>query len=178
MQALVGALLFGDGVGAVVVRGVDENDPKEKDTTGFALEASQTWLFEDSWGYMGFDVKDTGLHLVLDKSIPGAVERAIKPVMLGFLDSKGLSADDVGFHVLHPGGKKVIDEVARTFGLAENALAASRDCLRDVGNLSSASVLVVLKNTFERYTPKAGQRGLLTAFGPGFSCEMVLGHWR
>jgi predicted naringenin-chalcone synthase len=64
-------------------------------------------------------------------------ERAIKPVMLGFLDSKGLSADDVGFHVLHPGGKKVIDEVARTFGLAENALAASRDCLRDDGSGNS-----------------------------------------
>lgn len=175
MQALVGALLFGDGVGAVVVRGVDEQDQSVK---GFALEASQTWLFEGSWGYMGFEVKDSGLHLVLDKGIPGAVERAIKPVMLGFLDSQGLAAKDVGFHVLHPGGKKVIDEVARTFELPEGALQASRDTLRDVGNLSSATVLVVLQNIFERYTPKSGQRGLLTAFGPGFSAEMVLGTWR
>ncbi len=175
MQALVGALLFGDGVGAVVVRGVADDD---KEVHGFALEASQTWLFEDSWGYMGFDVKDSGLHLVLDKGIPGAVERAIKPVMLGFLDSQGLAGSDLGFHVLHPGGRKVIDEVARTFGLADDALKASRDCLRDVGNLSSASILVVLKSIFERYTPTAGQRGLMTAFGPGFSAEMVLGRWR
>ena len=177
MQALVGALLFGDGVGAVVVRGVDDDTTDDK-AHGFVLEASQTWLFEDSWGYMGFDVKDSGLHLVLDKGIPGAVERAIKPVMLGFLESQGFTAENVDFHVLHPGGKKVIDEVARTFSLAEGALAASRDCLRDVGNLSSASILVVLKNTFERYAPKPGQRGLLTAFGPGFSAEMVLGRWR
>lgn len=174
MQALVGGLLFGDGVAAVVVKGVADAD----DTPGFGLDASQTWLFEDSWGYMGFHVKDSGLHLVLDKGIPGAVERSIKPVMLGFLDSQGFSGKDVDFHVLHPGGKKVIDEVARTFGLAEDALAASRDCLREVGNLSSASVLVVLKSTFEKYTPKRGQRGLLTAFGPGFSAEMVLGRWR
>jgi predicted naringenin-chalcone synthase len=171
MQALVGALLFGDGVAACVVRG--DGGP----ATGFSLESSQSWLFEDSWGYMGFDVKDSGLHLVLDKGIPGAVERAIRPVMLGYLDSQGLLPRDVDFHVLHPGGRKVIDEVARTFELHEDALASSYECLRDVGNLSSASVLVVLKNTFERRPPQHGHRGLLTAFGPGFSAEMVLGRW-
>ncbi|MDP2345893.1 MAG: 3-oxoacyl-[acyl-carrier-protein] synthase III C-terminal domain-containing protein [Deltaproteobacteria bacterium] len=174
MQALVGALLFGDGVAACVVRGVEA----DKAPTGLELQASQSWLFEDSWGYMGFEVKDSGLHLVLDKGIPGAVERSIKPVMLGFLDTHGLAGKDVDFHVLHPGGKKVIDEVARTFELAPGALDACRDCLRDVGNLSSASVMVVLKNTFERAQPKDGARGLLTAFGPGFSAEMVLGRWR
>ncbi len=173
MQALVGALLFGDGVAACVVRGVDPLGS----LNGFELHAAESWLFEDSWGYMGFQVKDSGLHLVLDKGIPGAVERSIKPVMLGFLDRNGLGADDVAFHVLHPGGKKVIDEVARTFDLAPSALEPSRKCLRDVGNLSSASVLVVLKNTFEA-APQDGARGLLTAFGPGFSAEMVLGRWR
>ena len=176
MQALVGALLFGDGVAACVVRGGDSTSTTLP--AGFELQASQSWLFEDSWGYMGFEVKDSGLHLVLDKGIPGAVERSIKPVMLGFLDTQKLGAKDVDFHVLHPGGKKVIDEVARTFELEPTALQASRDCLRDVGNLSSASVLVVLKNTFENAKPDDGDRGLLTAFGPGFSAEMVLGRWR
>jgi 1,3,6,8-tetrahydroxynaphthalene synthase len=174
MQALVGALLFGDGVAACVVRG---DGGHTEVGGGFSMEHSQSWLFEDSWGYMGFDVKDSGLHLVLDKGIPGAVERAIKPVMLGFLESQGLHKADVDFHVLHPGGKKVIDEVARTFELEDDALSASYDCLRHVGNLSSASVLVVLKNTSEKKTPSPGQRGLLTAFGPGFSAEMVLGRW-
>ena len=172
MQALVGGLLFGDGVAACVVRG----DGKHSGP-GFSLEKSGTWLFEDSWGYMGFDVRDSGLHLVLDKGIPGAVERAIKPVMLGFLGEQGLTGRDVDFHVLHPGGKKVIDEVARTFELPEDALQTSRACLAEVGNLSSASILVVLRNLFERATPKNGQRGLLTAFGPGFSAEMSLGTW-
>jgi 1,3,6,8-tetrahydroxynaphthalene synthase len=174
MQALVGALLFGDGAAACVVRG---DGGHHEVGGGFAMEESESWLFEDSWGYMGFDVKDSGLHLVLDKGIPGAVERAIKPVMLGFLEKHGLTKHDVQFHVLHPGGKKVIDEVARTFELSEDALSASYDCLKNVGNLSSASVLVVLKNTFEGKRPTAGQRGLMTAFGPGFSAEMVLGRW-
>ena len=181
MQALVGAMLFGDGVAACVVRGVSPDGKPlagSQVPAGFALQASQSWLFEDSWGYMGFEVKDSGLHLVLDKGIPGAVERSIKPVMLGFLDTQKLAAKDVDFHVLHPGGKKVIDEVARTFELPPSALEPSRNCLRDVGNLSSASVLVVLKNTFETAEPNDGDTGLLTAFGPGFSAEMVLGSWR
>ena len=114
---------------------------------------------------------------MLDQGIPGAVERSVKPVMLGFLEKHGLTKHDVQFHVLHPGGKKIIDEVARTFELDDSALSASYDCLKNVGNLSSASVLVVLKNTFDSKLPTAGQRGLMTAFGPGFSAEMVLGRW-
>jgi 1,3,6,8-tetrahydroxynaphthalene synthase len=170
MQALVGALLFADGVGACVVRG-DGKGP------GFALGESSTWLFEDSFKYMGFDVRDDGFHLVLDKEVPGAVERAIQPVMTNFLKEQKLSASDVDFHILHPGGRKVIDEVARTFGLPQSEFQPSYDCLTQIGNLSSASILVVLKNIFESKRPKHGDRGLMTVFGPGFSAEMSVGTW-
>jgi predicted naringenin-chalcone synthase len=172
MQALIGALLFGDGVAACIVRG----DGKHKGP-GFVVGESRTWLFENSWDYMGFDVKDSGLHLLLDKGIPGAVEDAIQPLMVGFLKEQGLSIKDIDFHVMHPGGRKLLDEVARTFEIEKTRLQASYDCLAEVGNLSSASIFVVLKNTFERYTPKDGQRGFLAAFGPGFSAEMSLGRF-
>jgi 1,3,6,8-tetrahydroxynaphthalene synthase len=80
MAALIGALLFGDGVTATVVRG-------DGGGRGLQLDANESFLFQDSWGYMGFDVRDSGIHLILDKGIPGAVERQIAPVLLGFLDS-------------------------------------------------------------------------------------------
>jgi 1,3,6,8-tetrahydroxynaphthalene synthase len=172
MQALIGALLFGDGVAACVVRGDGKYDG-----AGFELGESSTWLFEDSWKYMGFSVQDDGMHLVLDKEVPGAVERAIAPVMLGFLEQQGMRSSDVDFHVLHPGGRKIIEEVARTFGQETKTFQASYDCLAEVGNLSSASVLVVLKSVFERYRPAHQARGLLAAFGPGFSCELSVGRW-
>lgn len=170
MQALVGALLFGDGVAACVVRG-DGQGP------GLQLLSNESYLFADSWGYMGFDVRDTGLHLILDKGIPGAVERQIAPVLLGFLDSHRVAKEELDFFCLHPGGKKVIDEIVRVLGLKDQDVQASRDCLAEVGNLSSASILVVIKNTFERYTPKPQQRGLIVGFGPGFSCELLLTSW-
>lgn len=174
MQALVGALLFGDGVAATVLRGDGGLPPGGK---GLQLDCNESYLFADSWGYMGFDVRDTGLHLILDKGIPGAVERHIAPVLLGFLDTQKMPKEELDFFCLHPGGKKVIDEIVRTLSLEDADVQASRDCLAEVGNLSSASILVVIKNTFERYTPKAGERGLIVGFGPGFSAEMLLTTW-
>lgn len=169
MQAIVGGILFGDGAAGAVVRGAP--------TTGLRLEATSTYLFEDSWGYMGFDVRDSGFHLILDKDVPGAVERQIAPVMKRFLTDQGLSGDDVGFFCLHPGGRKLMDKVEEAFELAPDALASSRECLAEVGNLSSASIFVVLKNLFERRRPSNGERGYLAAFGPGFAAEMILGTW-
>lgn len=173
MQAMVGAMLFGDGAAAAVVRG----DPTGR-VPGLRLDANASHLFPDSLGYMGFDVRDTGLHLVLDKGIPGTVERRIRPVIDAFLAGRSLARDDVDFFCLHPGGRKILDELSRVFALGPDALRASRDCLAEVGNLSSASILVVLQNVFDRYRPKAGDRGLVTAFGPGFSAEMLLGTWQ
>lgn len=172
MQALVGALLFGDGVAATVVRG----DGKHQGP-GLRLDSNESFLFEGSWGYMGFDVRDTGLHLILDKGIPGAVERRIAPVLMGFLDGQGRTKEDIDFFCLHPGGKKVIDEIARVFELEADDTRASRDCLAQVGNLSSASILVVLRNIFDRYAPNTGDTGLVVGFGPGFSAEMLMTTW-
>ena len=174
MQALVGAMLFGDGAAGVVVRG----DQQPTDAAGgLRLDVNASFLFPDSTGYMGFDVRDSGLHLILDKGIPGAVERQIAPVLERFLAANGRAAGDVNFFCLHPGGRKILNEIARVFGLCPSRIRASYDCLAEVGNLSSASILVVLRNLMERYAPVAGATGLVLGFGPGFSAEMLLGTW-
>lgn len=170
MQAIVGGALFGDGVTAAVVR--------DAPVSGFEVAANDSYLFEDSWHYMGFDVRDSGFHLVLDKGIPGAVEKQIAPVFREFLANNDVTREDLDFFAIHPGGRKLVDELSRALEISEESNAPSRECLRDVGNLSSASVFVVLKNLFERHRPKAGEKGLLAAFGPGFSAEMSLGTWR
>jgi 1,3,6,8-tetrahydroxynaphthalene synthase len=168
-QALVGAILFGDGAGACVVRG--------KHVPGLRLEANASFLFPNSLGYMGFELRDTGLHLMLDKGIPSAVEEEIAPVVNDFLERNGLRARDLDFFCLHPGGRRILEEMERVFDLEDGDAAASWECLAEVGNLSSASIFVVLKNLFERHTPKAQERGFIAAFGPGFSAEMCLGTW-
>jgi predicted naringenin-chalcone synthase len=126
---------------------------------------------------MGFDVRDSGLHLLLDKGIPEAVERQISPVFNRFLEDNGVQPGDIDFFCLHPGGRRILLEIERVFDLEPEQAASSWECLAEVGNLSSASIFVVLKNLFERHRPSAGDTGFLAAFGPGFSAEMCLGRW-
>jgi alkylresorcinol/alkylpyrone synthase len=94
-----------------------------------------------------------------------------------FLSDRNLSRSDIGSYVCHPGGPRVIEAVQRALDLDEAALAATWESLKAVGNLSSASVLMVLRDTMETRRPHPGTYGLMIAMGPGFCAELVLLQW-
>ncbi len=94
-----------------------------------------------------------------------------------FLASHDLTVDDIGAWVSHPGGPKVIEAITETLGLPDDALELTWRSLAEVGNLSSASVLHVLRDTMAK-RPPAGSPGVLMAMGPGFCSELVLLRWR
>jgi alkylresorcinol/alkylpyrone synthase len=94
-----------------------------------------------------------------------------------FLADEGLQRCDLKSFVLHTGGPKVLEASAAALDLHNGELDASWDCLRKVGNLSSASVLVVLEDVMRNRRPEPGTLGLLAAMGPGFCSELVLLEW-
>ncbi|MGH9205433.1 MAG: 3-oxoacyl-[acyl-carrier-protein] synthase III C-terminal domain-containing protein, partial [Acidimicrobiales bacterium] len=94
-----------------------------------------------------------------------------------FLAAHGLTAADVGAWVCHPGGPKIIEAITDSLALPPNALELTWRSLSEVGNLSSASVLHVLRDTISK-PPPSGSPGLMMAMGPGFCSELVLLHWR
>jgi alkylresorcinol/alkylpyrone synthase len=94
-----------------------------------------------------------------------------------FLAAEGLTRGDIGSWVLHTGGPKVLEAMQTALGLQNSELQASWDCLRKTGNLSSASVLVVLEEVLTHRRPAPGTWGLLAAMGPGFCSELVLLRW-
>lgn len=169
LPAIVSAMIFGDGVAACVVKG--------KDATGFKIEACSTQFLPQTEHYMGFDVKDSGFHIVLDKEVPGSVADKIVPAFKQFAAQQGRNMTDFDFYLLHPGGARVLDNLVRSLSIPESKVAPSLECLAEVGNLSSASVFAVVKNAFERHRPSHGSVGFLAAFGPGFSIEMSIGTW-
>ena len=79
--------------------------------------------------------------------------------------------------VSHPGGPKVLEAMHEALELPAGALDTAWRTLREVGNLSSTSVLLVLQEVLEQHTPKPGSRGLMLAMGPGFCSELVLLEW-
>jgi predicted naringenin-chalcone synthase len=171
MTNLVAASLFGDGAAACVVT--------SRPRSGARILSSQSYLFPDSYHFMGFDTSERGFSIVLDKDIPDAVTQKVAPLIDEHVQPvMGCKTGQLDFFVLHPGGRRVLENMTAFFGIGQDRVQCSWDTLRDCGNLSSASVIVVYKNLFEKYRPKQGARGLLAAFGPGFSCETSLLEWQ
>lgn len=125
---------------------------------------------------MGWHVGGSGFQLVLAPDLPTIVERYLGDDVGKFLAEHGLTIEEVGAWVSHPGGPKVIDAIVATLGLPEDALDLTWRSLAEVGNLSSASVLHVLRDTIAKRPPQGGP-GLLMAMGPGFCSELVLMRW-
>ncbi len=170
---LVASGLFGDGAGAAVLVGAERASSGD----GPEIVASGSVFYADSEDVMGWEVTGDGFRVVLSADVPKIVEAQIAADVDAFLATHGLTRADVRSYVCHPGGPYVLHAVERGLGLPEDALAVTWESLRTVGNLSSASVLMVLRDTMDTRRPPPGTWGLLLAFGPGFCMELVLLRW-
>ena len=167
---LVASGLFGDGAAAVVAVGANRPVP------GPRVLDSRSHLYPDSQQIMGWDVGAGGLKIVLDAQVPAIVKQYLGQDIRAFLAAHSLQVGDVGAWVSHPGGPKVIEAIEAELGLAGDPLELTWRSLDQIGNLSSSSVLHVLRDTLDkRLTP--GTPGMLMAMGPGFCSELVLLEW-
>ena len=126
---------------------------------------------------MGFDLRDSGFHIVLSKDVPELIRERVKDLAEGFLARQGLRRDDISAFLLHPGGQKLLSFMQEELGLDRSDTEVSWDILRRYGNLSSASVLFILNEWLVQKEMPSGSYGLLMAFGPGFTAEMLLLQW-
>jgi alkylresorcinol/alkylpyrone synthase len=175
IATVVGSSLFGDGAAAVVA--VGDRRAMEVGGTGPEVVDSRSHLYPDSERTMGWDIDSSGFRLVLSPDVPKVVERYLGEDVTNFLAAHDMCVEDVGTWVSHPGGPKVIEAITATLGLSDDALELTWRSLAEVGNLSSASVLHVLRDTIAK-RPEAGSSGLMMAMGPGFCSELVLLRWR
>ncbi len=172
---LIASGLFGDGAAAVLVAGSERADlPQPK---GPEIVATRSIFYPDSERVMGWDISETGFKIVLSADVPKVVEKHMKEDVDSFLGDHGLARADIASWVCHPGGPKVLETMEKTLDLPTGALDVTWRSLREVGNLSSTSVLLVLEETIAHHRPPPGSWGLLTAMGPGFCSELVLLRW-
>ena len=168
---LVASGLFGDGAAAVVAVGANRSEP------GPRVVDSVSHLYPDSLGAMGWDVGEGGLKIVLDAQVPAIVQQYLGHDIRCFLAAHSLQLEDVTAWVSHPGGPKVIEAIEAELGLATDPLELTWRSLDQIGNLSSASVLHVLRDTLDKGSLTPGTPGMLMAMGPGFCSELVLLEW-
>ena len=172
---LIATGLFGDGAACVVGLGDRRADGMEGG--GPWVRASRSRFYPDTERVMGWDIGDRGFRIVLAATVPDMVTRFMGEDVAGFLDALGLAREDICSWVCHPGGPKVLEAFEQTLGLQPEDLALTWRSLHQVGNLSSSSVLFVLKDTIRERRPPVGTLGLMLAMGPGFCAELVQIEW-
>jgi alkylresorcinol/alkylpyrone synthase len=170
---VIASALFGDGAACVVLVG----DEHPLATRGPSIADTRSVLFEHTEHTMGWDIVDTGFRIVLSGSVPEIARGPFAHAARDFLAAHGLVPGDVSRYIAHPGGPAVIDAVEQGLGLAPGALDASRRSLAAIGNLSSASVLVLLRDLLHGGDARPTGPSLLFAMGPGFCAELVLLRW-
>src|SRR5271169_6862471 len=175
IASLVGTALFGDGAAAVV--SVGERRAEKIGAAGPDVLGSRSHLYPDSQNTMGWNVGSTGFGLILSPDVATVVEKYLPDDVTKFLKAHGLKIADIPTWVSHPGGPKVIESIVDSLGLPDDALELTWRSLSEVGNLSSASVLHVLRDTIAK-RPAAGSPGVMMAMGPGFCSELVMLRWR
>jgi alkylresorcinol/alkylpyrone synthase len=167
---LISSGLFGDGAAAVVVVGAD------RDAHGPQVVATRSVFYPDTERVMGWDISERGFEIVLSADVPDMVRDHLRNDVDRFLSDHGLSRSDIAVWIAHPGGPKVLEAMQESLELPDGALDRAWRTLREKGNLSSTSVLLVLGEVLED-PPPAGSFGLMTAMGPGFCSELVLLRW-
>jgi alkylresorcinol/alkylpyrone synthase len=172
---LIAGALFGDGAAAVVASG-ERRAAELGDATGPRVLATRSTLYPDTGHVMGWDIGGHGFRVVLDASIPAIVRENLRGDVSEFLADHGLTPGDITTWICHAGGPKVLDAIAEALDLPDDALALTWRSLAEVGNLSSASVLHVLRDTMAE-RPPAGGYGIMLAMGPGMCVEQVLIRW-
>ncbi|MFE8702167.1 type III polyketide synthase [Cytobacillus sp. FJAT-54145] len=173
---LIGTSLFADGVACALLIG-DEVDREsiQRLSSIPKITATQSTTMKNSLDVMGWEIRNEGLYVVFSKDIPSIIENWLKPNVTRFLDENHHDLNDIKHFVAHPGGKKVLDAYVNSLSLPPTMIEVSSEVLEEYGNMSSATILYVLKRFMDKGIK--GDIGLATALGPGFSSELLLLRW-
>jgi predicted naringenin-chalcone synthase len=166
----VGSAIFGDGCAAALL----SNDPR---ADGPLILASQVHQVGGTLGAVRLDVENDGSYLHLARELPDIAGAGLPAIVGGFLRRHGLERSDIDHWIVHPGGRRIIENVESALELSHEDVATSWDALADHGNIGTPSILYVLRDTVARYEPEPGERGLLVTIGPGVTVGLMLLGW-
>jgi len=168
---MISAGLFADGAAAAVITG------SELQRSAPEILATKSVFYPNTEPMMGWGISEKGFRITLSPEVPDLIRRNLARDVDQFLAEQQIGRKQIQSWVLHTGGPKVLEAIADALSLKDGELDASWASLRKVGNLSSASVLVVLEDVMTNKRPAPGTLGILAAMGPGFCSELVLLRW-
>lgn len=167
MDSVASGLLFADGSAAVLVTG-DEVDRPGMTLSSFYSEVALQGKQDMAWNLSG-----RGFLMRLSAYIPQLLQAGIEPLLRKALAAGGHQRKDITHWAIHPGGKKILETIGRELQLSNDDLQPSYDTLRQHGNMSSPTILFVLKDIMTRLKT-SGEKIFAAAFGPGLTMETLI----
>lgn len=159
-------LLFGDGAAAVMV----SSKPSDTYNAGIQIDNFNSLIVQNGYSDMAWQLSETGFIMNLTSYVADLIKENIKPM----LKSIRLNPEDIKHWAIHPGGKRIVDDFVAALELDKCKLAPTYYVLRNYGNMSSPTVLFVLKEVLEKVKPEhKGSKAFAAAFGPGLSIETM-----
>ena len=165
---LTACLVFGDGAGAAVMSA-------DGARRGLSVLATASHLVPNTADLLGFDLRDDGFYVVLDRRLPRLVTGELGPAVQRFMSASGLRSLD--FVAAHAAGPRIFDAIETALQIQPRALALSREVFAEVGNTSSAAIFFTLEKLIARGGEKPAQ-GLGLGLGPGVSIELMRLEWQ
>lgn len=165
----VGSAIFGDGCAAMLLDGEGASGPEIVD--------SKVHQIPNSLGAVALAFSDTDSYLHLAKDLPDVAGEHLRALVDDFLRSNGLTGHMIDHWLIHPGGRRIIEEAQSALSLSDEDVAVSFDVLANQGNVGTPSIFYVLAKTIEQRAPRAGELGLLVTIGPGVTVGMMLLRW-
>jgi predicted naringenin-chalcone synthase len=163
---VVANALFADGAAALVAAGRMHGRPG-----AWGVRRQWSAILPGSRDEMGWEIGDHGFRMRLSPKVAGLLEGTIRGLVEGALREEGLGIDDIGAWAVHPGGPRILDAIGAALRLPAETLLASEAILADHGNMSSATILFILRDLL-RSTET--DRCFAMAFGPGLTAEFAL----
>ena len=164
MDNILSSLLFGDGSAAILVTGDDH--PK----TGLRLDHFYSEIITKGKQDMSWSLSSSGFFMTLSGYISELLEKDFNPLVTKALEKAGIEKNEISQWCIHPGGKRILDAIYRSLGFENGELNHSYETLKEIGNVSSATILFALKK-FMQTNLSSGQRVFGAAFGPGLTME-------
>lgn len=167
-QNLLANAIFGDGAAALVLSSSSGCRSLELSSffSDLALQGKQE---------MGWFIGDYGFEMRLSASVPDVIQEGIGDLTTRLLDKINLEISDIDFYAIHPGGKRILEVIEEQLNITREQNQPAREILRTHGNMSSPTVLFVIKSVFDAMTLEDDKKHILSfAFGPGLTLESAV----
>lgn len=167
---LLSGALFGDGAAALLMTGRKVHEGLHMSARQFA-----NGLALHGQGDMAWHIGDFGFEMRLSSYVPDLIAEGIHELTQTLLGGLEVGLDDIDYFAIHPGGRKILEVIEKELGISREDNEPAYSVLRRYGNMSSPTVLFVLRELWQRLTPADTGRHILSfAFGPGLTLESML----